>query len=83
MKSSSRVPERRRVHRPRLIADLEPSHDHVFTRLILDLQLAQRAQRKIACGELAESKRADAEAFEQGAFQHLFNYLNAKAWTRA
>jgi hypothetical protein len=64
------------------IRDIEPSSDPVFTRLIRDLQLAKRAQKQIARGEISESKRDAATDLERGAFQHMFNYLNARAWVR-
>jgi hypothetical protein len=62
--------------------DVEPSTDRVFIRLIKDLQLARRAQEDIRDGKLSKSKRDAAEDLERGAFRHLFNYLDAKAWTR-
>jgi hypothetical protein len=68
--------------RPRIIPDLQPSQDPVFTRLILDLQLARRVQQQVARGMRPQTELCDAITLERGAFQHLFNYLNARAWVR-
>jgi hypothetical protein len=64
-----------RIVRRQPVPDTEPSHDPVFVRLIRDLQLAKRAQRKA-------SKRAVAIELERGAFFHMCNYLDARAWCR-
>jgi hypothetical protein len=60
----------------------EPA-DPVVTRLMLDIQLACRSKHKVACGLIDQDALGDADALERGAFQHLFNYLNAKAWVRS
>jgi hypothetical protein len=59
-----------------------PPADRVFTRFMLDLQLIQRARRKMACGEMDPGERAKVDGFEADAFQHLAAYLAAKGWTR-
>ena len=71
-----------RTKRPRIVPDLQPSEDRVFTRLILDLQLASRVQKEIALGVRPNKQLCDAETLDRGAFDHLFNYLNARAWVR-
>jgi hypothetical protein len=70
--------------KPRLVADRQPATDRVFTRFMLDLQLIQRARRKMDCGEIDPDPgyRAKVDGFERDAFYHLLNYLHAKAWTR-
>jgi hypothetical protein len=72
-----------KTRRPRIIADIQPSDDPVFIRLILDLQLALRVQKQIARGIRSQKQLDDAKELERGAFQHLFNYCNARAWVRA
>jgi hypothetical protein len=71
-----------RVAREYLKRDTEPSVDPVFCRLIQDLQLARRTIEQIEMGDLPECNRAAAHDLERGAFQHLFNYLSARAWVR-
>ena len=71
-----------KTRRPRIIADIQPSDDPVFIRLILDLQLARRVQQQIARGIRSREQLDDAKELERGAFQHLFNYCNARAWVR-
>src|SRR6516165_1117312 len=71
-----------KTKRPRIIPDVQPSDDPVFIRLILDLQLARRVQQQIARGIRPRKQLDDAKELERGAFQHLFNYCNARAWVR-
>jgi hypothetical protein len=62
--------------------DRPPAADRTFTRFMRDLQLIQRARTKMACGEMDPNERDTVDGFERDAFQHLANYLDARAWTR-
>jgi hypothetical protein len=61
------------------LPDIAPSTDPVFTRLIKDVQQAKRVLDR----EFVTRRKYDAALdLERGAFQHMFNYLNARAWVR-
>jgi hypothetical protein len=79
-----RVPlteEKRKVPKPTRRVDDQPA-DPVVTRLLLDIQLACRSRYKVARGLLEPDALDDANDLERGAFIHLANYLDAKAWVR-
>jgi hypothetical protein len=57
--------------------------DPVFVRLLWDVAMSRRVKDKIQRGLLPKENFDDADDLERGAFQHLINYLDAKAWVRS
>jgi len=75
-------PRRRPLPTKPKLSCTAPSDDEVFVRLIKDLQLVKRTEKRVAKGELPEDKLELAKDFERRVFEHLYAYLDAKAWTR-
>jgi len=57
--------------------------DTVFSRLMLDLQLAQRVQTKARAGLLDDDALQNAVVLEREAFRVLANYCEARAFVQS
>jgi hypothetical protein len=57
--------------------------DPVVTRLLLDLQLARRVQKKARAGLLDDDALQNAQTLECEAFRVLANYCEARAFVQS
>src|SRR5262249_24762473 len=64
-------------------APVPQAADAVFCRLILDVQLSRRVQRKARSGRVNDDARENAEILEREAFRVLANYCEARAFVQS